>query len=560
MIKLIIAVLIVSIYAGTKKIPIVCYGCEKVTGLAGYVFRCMNPDSRMCEIVNEMESDEHGGWNNASKLNLVTNSTFKVVSNVPEQMQGVFNDILEDIKQLGTKIKGRLSDFVAELKIWLTDMLEPLKNSAIRTFEDFYNTIIKPAKDFILEYIVEPIISIIDHLMKLKKMIVDWITNTTNDVSRQMSFFKDDAIEAIIQIPGNLISNINGIISAFNNIKTDTFANINAGIENVISGANIMIGNINEGLDTVTSSLGSVQDNINGTITNIDTEINKVYSNIDGAVADILPDIEWSLPKLTIPFSDLNVPNVPAVFITALDNVPEIDLNELKESTKENFNNVVQPLKDELDKAFSNDVFAPINELISSMSILASSLTIKFANMFDINFLGEEMFKDLWENVKNIFNQPGLNPIEVVFDFLIKPTIPYIELIQNDLSLAISEIGEKLERMFVSIADKLDNAFGTLSDITVQFGSFLTESGGYVMNYYFTDFVDRLIPLPISKTQKLNMSILLLIIIFYVVFLLPVINLLKHIDLFNSKSILSKAVMILIIAISLMGGIGGEGG
>jgi len=575
MIQLIIVAIVVAIFAATKKIPIVCFGCETVSGAAGYMFRCMNRDSRMCEIVKEIESspegDEHTMGENLTMTKVVAASTFKVVSNVPAQMQTAFNEILEDLKVLGSKIRDRLSNFVTELKSWLSDIYTPLKHSAIKNYRDFYDQIIKPAKDFILQYILDPILSIIQHLMKLKKMIVDWITNTTNDVSRQMSFFKDGAIEAIVKIPSDIINNINGIISAFNNIKNDTFENVNGGIAKVVILANTMIGELNTGLSTVTTSLKGVETNVNGVIGSLNTGLGAITSSIKGVgdnmneVIDALDDglgsafdglesivnpvigevnkplavfgqsfpeldlsgislppidvnlndISLSLPKIDL--SEIQVDEIGDVTIDPPDDANKIDLDEMLDTTKNAFDFVVKPLQDEIEKAFSTDVFKPINDIISSMTVLVSTLSIKFINLFDFNFLSEELFKDLWVKLKNILNQPGVNPMEIVFDFLVKPTIPHIEGIQDDLTLAIDSIGEKLEVMFIGIADKLDVAFGTLSDVMVKFASFMTESGGYVLSWYATEFVDRIIPIPISKSKKINILLLILLLIIYTI-------------------------------------------
>ena len=161
------------------------------------------------------------------------------------------------------------------------------------------------------------------------------------------------------------------------------------------------------------------------------------------------------------------------------------------------------------------DAMAPINTAIATLVGLATTLTASL-HLFFNTYLNMEFLTNALKQIKDEIYITIEEAIEIIKTQVFDPVYTIILQIKDEIANVVTNIIDKLKEIVFVIVEKINTLFNTLSDTLYSTGMFIIKNIFYVSFYAFTNFIDKLIPLPVQKTVKVNF---VLITFAYIIFL-----------------------------------------
>lgn len=536
------------------KIPIICFGCDTITGFPSKIFRCVTDTtqgSKLCNMEVKYQEITNEISGNIDEVKEYTKLLFSEASKIPgiiqEKLQELFTMVNDFVKQ----IEGTIVFLIDFIKNEFTKVFDTLVQNIFSTFETFKEQTIDKLIAMFNLYIIGPIQNQITNILLLKKAIVDAITKLFGE--NEFTLLFEGLVNTLLEFPNTLVTWINnGIDFTNNNVTTPTVSTYNNISSTLVNLVNDTIGLINENiikninaisdfelnfidfttLDIDLTNAGITEPSITWptltpTYTTVDLGIAGTYSIVTGGTisgGDITaPTITW--PELT--WDDIII----KPFDFTINNIETTNVNDFQLNTDDFLipkisdtfvNDTYLAIRTSIEETFAN-MFYPIDWVIQMLLGIQSSISLFISNIFsggDFNPIKEvyDLFKagvtTVTQPLIDAFNtnirDPFVNKMIEIKDIIMEGVIMGAGFIKG---LAIT-LKDTLEGYFNEFTDKIFELSRLVVDNGVQLGIF---SLGVAVNNR-TKFLDLFFN-NLTKTKKLIilMVILLLFILGFII-------------------------------------------
>ena len=250
--------------------------------------------------------------------------------------------------------------------------------------------------------------------------------------------------------------------------------------------------------------------------TNKDSKGNLKYISITK------PDINdpTAISSVTIPKPTIDDPKVipdvtiPTPTIKDPEIIPDVSLDKVSEDINKGLSDAYTNATSGIRKVY-NDAMDPINTAITTLVGLATALSASITILVE-KYLNTKFLTDSLNKIQEKIYIPVSEIIGIIKKEVFDPI--YNIILQNiDKIIGVANnIISKLKEIVLLIVEKTNTLFNTLSDTLYAAGTFIIKNIFYVFFYTFTNFVDKIIPLSVPKTVKVNF---VLVTIVYILFL-----------------------------------------
>ena len=156
------------------KIPIVCFGCDTITGFPSKIFRCItdttqgskscNMEVKYQEIVSEVNE-------NIDEVKEYTKLLFSEASKIPAIIQQKIQELFDMVNDFVKQIEATIVFLIDFIKIEFTKVFDSLVDNIFSTFETFKKETIDKLIAIFNLYIIGPIQNQITNILLLKKQL-----------------------------------------------------------------------------------------------------------------------------------------------------------------------------------------------------------------------------------------------------------------------------------------------------------------------------------------------------------------------------------------------------
>jgi phage-related protein len=227
-----------------------------------------------------------------------------------------------------------------------------------------------------------------------------------------------------------------------------------------------------------------------------------------------------AIGNITIPKPTIDDPNVianisiPKPTINDPNVIPDVSLDKVSEDINKGLGDAYEKATGGIRKVY-NDAMNPINDAITTLVGLAATLSASI-NIFFEKYLNMEFLTNALKQIQEkVYNTVG-EIINVIKTNVFDPVYNIILQITDKIVGVINSVIGKLKEIVLIILEKVNTLFNTLSDTLYATGTFIVKNIFYVSFYSFTNLIDKIIPLPVQKTVKVNF---VLVTIAYILFL-----------------------------------------
>jgi len=464
--KLLVYFLCISLLAFiyVYKIPIFCTECQKPTGTAASIFRCIIDEDKLCNVHNEMidvqkRTSSFFVW----VKDIVTKDIPDTIFNELKKIFSFFENIGNNIKDILDKIKNAFmvikkevvdkvvkvfTDLTTNLTNMFTEMSNGIKNFAFliyQSIDNLRNNIVIKIKQ-IGEFIQTKIQT------EILDKINDNVIKPVKEAFEKIGGFFSGLVDAIISPFKDLFDKIAGACvpelqiipetTIFNDINID-WAKIN------IKG--IKIPRLAIPKFCPFESLNTLYKTIKDAIT---TAFDKILSPVTTAIATIKSSFD----------------NLGNLIKTGAEAVKNSVLDEI-EKLKNYIINAFEPIKT-FFKNLGEDISTKVNAAYTFIKEKLTEISNKIISFF-IN-----AFDSMWKEIKEIF----------------KPVIDFFESVWDSFMQVYKNFIKGLNDVYIEVKKQWTIVY-----------DFIKERIFYVAYIVWINFIDwMLLFLPISKIMKVN--------------------------------------------------------
>jgi hypothetical protein len=462
--KLLVYFLCISLLAFiyVYKIPIFCTECQKPTGTAASIFRCIIDEDKLCNVHNEMidvqkRTSSFFVWVKNIVTKDIPDTIFEELNKIFSFFENIGNsikDILEKIKnafmdikkQVVDKVVNVFTDLTTNLTNMFTEMSNGIKNFAFliyQSIDNLRNNIVIKIKQ-IGEFIQTKIQT------EILDKINDNVITPVKVAFEKIGTFFSGLVNAIITPFKDLFENISGACVPELKITDEKvlFTEVDLIVFKI---PGLTIPKIAIPKFCPFDSLNALYDTIKAAIT---TAFDKILSPVTSAIATI----QSSFDKL----GDLIKTGAEAVKTSVLDEIKKLNtyITTAFEPIKTFFGNL------------GNDISINVNAAYTFIKEKLTEISNKIISFF-IN-----AFDSMWREIKKIF-QP-------VIDFFGNVWDSFMQVYKNFIK-GLNDVYIEVKKQWTIVYD------------------FIKERIFYVAYIVWINFIDwMLLFLPISKIMKVN--------------------------------------------------------
>jgi hypothetical protein len=482
------AVIYISIFVGLFayayfiKIPILCYGCDELTGFTGRFFRCVNETgngTKSCKISTTFESTLSTGKETFKWGVETVKFIAGELSKVPENIRVWFNKLSVDIRNGFKYVVSITQDLYTFLKNGLVSFFRNAKTVVVNTFNQFTN------------FIKEIVVYITDFLTSIFKPIFDGISLLiTNIVGEIGKFFAPTG-----QSFGDAIKS--GIVNFIVAVPQTLVGMINFWIGNFVKGLNIALGPVD---DVINSIRSFVNNNIIGTINGM---INTLNSALNTFGVNLTPVKQLSGTTANI---SITAPVIP------------FDEDALRADLTAGIDSVISVVE-----PYISPIINIVVDIFSYVSGLAASIVTGVSLIFK-----KESWTNLFVSIKTQFDSGVVMPVNSFIKFvdeqIIKPAIQIFGNIKSSVIGWVQMAFNKVKTFFVDLKTTLQGKFNGLIENFTSVAGDIISTGTLGLYTYYATIIDQLIPLNISVTSKINIFVAICVFLFVAIVIVPLIS------------------------------------
>ena len=464
--KLLVYFLCISLLAFiyVYKIPVFCTECQKPTGVAASIFRCIIDEDKLCNVHNEMidvqkRTSSFFVWIKDVVTNDIPDTIFNELKKIFSFFENIGNnikDILEKIKNAFSIIKKEVidkvvkvfTDLTSNLTSMFTEMSNGIKNFAFliyQSIDNLRNNVVIKIKE-IGKFIQDKIQT------EILDKINDNVIKPVKDAFEQIGGFFNGLVDAIIAPFKDLFDKIAGACIPELPIVSETtiFNEIN------IEWAKISIPGIKIPKIAIPefcpfSTLKTLYNTIKDAIV---TAFDKILSPVTTAIATIKSSFD----------------NLGTLIKTGAEAVKKSLLEKIKE-LKNYIIKAFDPIKTFFENLGDN-ISEKVNEAYTFIKEKLIEISEKIASFFS------NAFDSMWKEIKEIF----------------KPVIDLFESVWDSFMQVYKNFIKGLNDVYIEVKKQWTIVY-----------NFIKERIFYVAYIVWINFIDwMLLFLPISKMMKVN--------------------------------------------------------
>lgn len=446
------------------KIPIFCTECQKPTGMAASIFRCVIDEDKLCNVHNELVGVQERTlsffvWIKDIITKDIPDSIFKELQKIFEFFKGIeeiIKNIIEKIKDvfmmIKTEVVDKITKIFTDLTTNLTDMLTHIGDGVKNFASLIYQSIDNIRNNAIIK--IKEVVTFIQ--TKIKTEIIDVINNKVITPVK-------GAFEKIGGFFGGLID---AIIDPFKKFFT-TLADACVPELTIVSETKIF-NDIN---------IDWAKINIPGlTIPKLAipkfcpfSSLNDLFNTIKKAITD-------AFDKILKPVTDA-IDAIKTAF-GELDTLITNGIEAVKKSIEDKFNEVKNYIIGAFDpiktffKNLGNDIYTKVNDAYTFIKEKLFEISDKITSFIT------SAFDTMWKEIKEIF----------------KPVIDFFESVWDSFMQVYKNFIKGLNDVYIEVKKQWGIVY-----------SFVKERIFYILYIWWINFIDRMfILIPMSKVMKVN--------------------------------------------------------
>lgn len=316
-----ITMLIVAlIYLAVKPITLPCIGCDT----RGYFYKCMKGTGSgtiTCEAYTKGKSGIAAVKKELMSVGEYASQLTAFASHLPQFLFEFALSLKLEIKKLSAEIYARIQTVSAEAFKKISEITATVKRVALNTWNEVYDTVLKPVIGSLMQYVVEPVTALMNRLLKFVKMIIDSVGKV---LDKSTSIIKSayngvyhaagvlsDTIENVLKKSAAIIEDVvDGLRNGINTCVSDVVGVAEGAVKGMVTAVNATIGGIETGInETVHGLTGAVEDGVNSVgagikaagdkmESGVNSSVNKIFTATEGVVNQLGSTVEGSVNVL----------------------------------------------------------------------------------------------------------------------------------------------------------------------------------------------------------------------------------------------------------------------
>lgn len=449
------------------KVPIFCSECEKPSGFAKNIFRCVVDEDKLCSVSHELNNvkdyaTDFVGWLGNIVVNEIPNSILNEIKKIFELLKPIkeaLNGLLDKVKKIFEFIKKEYIDKVTKVftdlsenvSTMFTEIKDGTKNMAYLIYQSIdniktnalnkINDAITDIQNKIKTTIIDPIMSLVAKMGEVFSKIKDFFDGLASKIIKPFTDFYNMLTNACIPE----ITILPDDIQIFPRIDIDV-VNIHLNALNI---PKIKIPKFCP-FDSLASAFKTITDSIQTAFNNL-------------------------LAPITQPFKDLGI------MISAFGKTINDGIDTVKKFFWEKYNTVSKYITDAFEPI--QTFFINIGDKISSAYTDSKNFIIK-----KLTDLKDAIIKFFIESFNKLYDE---------IDKLFKPVFVLVQKAWDSFKDVFKNFIASLNELYILVKEKWNIVY-----------KFVYDRIFYVMYIAYINAVNYLFPisyfLPISKTLKVN--------------------------------------------------------
>lgn len=374
------------------KLPVFCVACEPNSGLW---YRCISggTGTKTCDIEEGLASYSTGGITKILKELLDFG-----IKELPKDILNIAVGLKNDLVKLGQTVMNGIKETISNVTQKLSSIFNDyIKAPIVNAYNWVKDEVVIPVIQGVVNYIINPIKSLIGSMIELKNAAIDAIKSALMDAKNLSVKIYDytygNLIAGFDNVPQGLVDFVVIIQTVLNGLKNGIIGGANDGVNSIIGFVNDASNFLMHGLK---SAITGAEDVVNVLGNFADTLVYDIMNGAKTAVNAIVDGANWLIDQITYPF----IYAINAALTYDFGKSLEADLNSLTSKISGTFAPILATI--------SNPIISAINYFIGT--IIAGSwnaiANIKIMGWKPFKFLGTMNWTNIEPVTKDTFKIP----------------------------------------------------------------------------------------------------------------------------------------------------------